>query len=123
MGIKRLESMKECFIAQVEAQMGHLECVDACELGEVIDIIKDLEEAIYYHTITEAMEEPKEQEIRYYTETPMSIKKIGDKHHDLESYLQELTSEITALIKDASPEEKQLLHRKIAALATKIEQS
>jgi hypothetical protein len=36
--------------------MDHLECVDAKELGEVIDMIKDVEEAMYYHTIVEAME-------------------------------------------------------------------
>ena len=37
--------------------MGHLEQVDAKELGEVIDMVKDIEEAIYYCTITKAMEE------------------------------------------------------------------
>ena len=40
---------------------------------------------------------------------------------DWENYLKELSSDITDMIRDASPEEKQLLHRKIAALATKIE--
>lgn len=94
MGVKKLECMKDCFIAQVESQLDHLECIDAKEMGEVIDIIKDLEEAIYYHTITDAMEEKND------------IKKTGDKHHDLESYLQELTTDITSIIKDASPEEK-----------------
>lgn len=112
MGVKRLKCMKDCFITQVESQLDHLECIDAKEMGEVIDIIKDLEEAIYYHTIIDAMGESDE-----------GIKKTEDKHHDLESYLQELTTDITSIIKDASPEEKQLLHRKIAALATKIEQS
>lgn len=115
MGTKRLEEMKDCFISLVECQMSHLENIDAHELGEVIDIIKDLEEAIYYHTVTNAME--------HSTSTTQSQKKIGDKPHDLESYLQELTNDITSLIKDSSPEDKQLLHRKISALATKIEQS
>jgi hypothetical protein len=36
--------------------MTHLDSVDAKELGEAIDMIKDLSEAIYYCTITEAME-------------------------------------------------------------------
>ena len=44
--------MRDTFIEQVQAQLGHLECVDTKEMGEVIDIIKDLEEAIYYYTIT-----------------------------------------------------------------------
>jgi predicted house-cleaning noncanonical NTP pyrophosphatase (MazG superfamily) len=33
----------------------HLDEADTGELGEVIDMIKDLEEAIYYATITKAM--------------------------------------------------------------------
>lgn len=37
--------------------MNHLGDVDAEELGEAIDMLKDLEEAIYYTTITEAMSE------------------------------------------------------------------
>jgi hypothetical protein len=32
--------------------------VDTKELGEAIDMIKDLEEAIYYCTVTEAMTKP-----------------------------------------------------------------
>ena len=62
-------------MAQVQAQMGHLEQVDTKELGEVIDMIKDLSEAIYYCTITEAMEEKdKEKEVYYY---PMDSSKGG----------------------------------------------
>lgn len=59
----RLKSMKDCLMAQVQSQMGNLSQVDAKELGEVVDMIKDLEEAIYYCTIVEAMdkEEPKSQ--------------------------------------------------------------
>jgi hypothetical protein len=37
--------------------MENLDCVDAKELGEVIDMIKDIEEAIYYCTVTAAMVE------------------------------------------------------------------
>lgn len=50
-----LKSMKDTLMCSAQAQMSHLDCVDAKELGEVIDMIKDLEEAIYYCTITEAM--------------------------------------------------------------------
>jgi hypothetical protein len=39
---------------------------------------------------------------------------------ELEQYTQELTSDLTDMIKDASPEEKQLLQQKIALLAQKI---
>ena len=51
----QLESMKECLTNCVQSQMSNLHCVDTKELGEAIDMLKDLEEAIYYNTITEAM--------------------------------------------------------------------
>lgn len=60
--MKRLEQMKECLIACVQNQInGHLDQVDTKELGEAIDMIKDLEEAIYYCTITKAMHESDEE--------------------------------------------------------------
>lgn len=55
--MERLKSMKESLMACAQAQMGNLQNVDTKELGEAIDMIKDLEEAIYYCTITKAMEE------------------------------------------------------------------
>lgn len=61
--MKRLEHMKESLIACVESQIsGNLAQVDSKELGEAIDMIKDLEEAIYYCTITKAMKENDEEE-------------------------------------------------------------
>lgn len=39
---------------------------------------------------------------------------------ELENYMQELTSDITEMIRDSSPEEKQLMQKKIAALAEKV---
>ena len=71
--MERLKHMKEMLMAQVESQLGHLETVDAEELGEVIDMIKDLDEALYYCTITKAMEEKDQEktiERHYYTERP-----------------------------------------------------
>lgn len=64
----RIDNIKCQMLSMVEGQMGNLQCVDAKELGEVIDIIKDLEEAKYYCTITKAMEEKAEQpsQISYY---------------------------------------------------------
>jgi hypothetical protein len=56
--MERLKGMKERLIHCVESQVyGNLEDIDAKELGEAIDMIKDLEEAIYYCTITKAMKE------------------------------------------------------------------
>lgn len=88
--MEQLKSMKQCLMAQVQSQMGNLQQVDAKELGEAIDMIKDLEEAIYYCTIVEAMgKDNKEKEVAehyypgnypmpksdpwYYTERPAEI--------------------------------------------------
>lgn len=56
--MEQLKQMKEALIQCVQGQVyGNLEKVDTKELGEAIDMIKDLSEAIYYCTITEAMDE------------------------------------------------------------------
>jgi hypothetical protein len=55
--MEQLKTIKDSLIGVIQGQMGHLEQVDAKELGEVIDMVKDIEEAIYYCTITKAMEE------------------------------------------------------------------
>lgn len=69
--MERLKAIKECLIAQVQAQMAHLDCVDTEELGQAVDMLKDLEEALYYASATKAMEEASEEEknevlMRYY---------------------------------------------------------
>lgn len=51
-----LKYIQDKLIECVECQMEHLSQVNAKELGEVIDMIKDISETMYYHTITEAME-------------------------------------------------------------------
>ena len=226
--MEQLKSMKHKLTECVEKQInGNLEYTNAQELGEAVDMIKDLSEAIYYCTITEAMEDKShmkngghypaahyygEQSTRnyptdymysdypvmyasnggqggssngsssYYTPimyandgnrqsmgesrnyTPMMYasnggstssymyhspeymypphyeheydgrspmmrrrymdgKKYNDKQsqmQELEKYTQELASDLTDMIKDASPEEKTLLQQKISMLASKI---
>ena len=72
--MERLELMKETLMGQVQAQLGDIKNADAAELGAAIDMIKDLAEAMYYCTVTEAMEEKEEKAERapethhYYTE-------------------------------------------------------
>lgn len=227
--MEQLKHMKETLASCVQNQIsGHLSEVNAAELGAAVDMIKDLSEAIYYCTITEAMEEQEEKEehgngnghrynsnMRYYSprmmEYPYPIEYYDPRYrerynnpimyangsgnsgssssgnsggsssggrggnrnyHDdmypmypsyttmeqqyphmmerdpregksamrrkmymegkaahkdkakqmqeLESYMQELSSDLTEMIQDASPEEKQLLQQKISVLATKI---
>lgn len=140
--MERLKMMKDCLMAQVQAQMGNLDKVDVHELGEAIDMIKDLEEALYYCHIVKAMEEKEpnswenNSSIMFYTERPNSMKYANyndmeyysdkgryHKDKDLEKYLQELATDISEIITTATTEEKQMLHRKLAALTTKVEQN
>ena len=234
--MEKLKQMKEALVGCVQGQVyGNMEKVDTKELGEAIDMIKDLSEAIYYCTITEAMEEEDKEGkgkhgMMYSTRTmpmyhmpypvemydpryrerynsgamyaqnggssnssssnggsggnnargggtrgyhegmmPMDYypmyndgsmysmyergnqggnrnysemmrdpregrsgerrrmymegKGSKDKTHqmkELENYMQELSQDLTEMIQDASPEEKQMLQQKISVLATKI---
>ncbi len=201
MATEALKMMKEQLMSCVQGQLGDISKADAHELGEAVDMIKDLAEAIYYCTITESMEKSEENKsqgetnINYYT-TPYYNKMYPDyrdmertggymyyptggnsgsmnggsnggnsggsrggrsyytempdimgrdpregrspmrrrmymegkeMHNDpnsqlreLEAYLQELSSDITEMIKDASPEERATLHQKMTTLASKI---
>ena len=194
MATEALKTMKEQLMSCVQGQLGDISKVDAHELGEAVDMIKDLAEAIYYCTITESMEKSSEDKgetnINYYT-TPTTYNRMmytdpyrdierdggymyyttggrgqsasggnrsgmnyytempGDMwrdpregrspmrrrmymegkemHNDpnsqlreLEAYLQELSTDITEMIKDASPEERATLHQKMTTLASKI---
>lgn len=65
----KLKNLKEKLIHCVESQVyGDINTVDAEELGEVVDMVKDLSEAIYYCTIVEAMEKKEDEPIepKYY---------------------------------------------------------
>lgn len=69
--LEQLKAIKYELIGAIQGQMSHLDSVDAKELGEVIDMVKDIEEAIYYCTITKAMDEKEksggEQYHHHYT--------------------------------------------------------
>ena len=68
----KLKDIKSTLVSQVQTQLGDLKHTNAKELGEVIDMIKDLEEAMYYCSIIQAMEDSKEQKsqnnIAYFME-------------------------------------------------------
>lgn len=147
--MKKLCEIKDTLINLVEQQMTNPQCVNTHEMGEVIDMIKDLAETCYYVSIVEAMEDKEEHEessrqtdTMYYGigvmnddnkkmgHSPMKRKSYieskelhmdqAQQMRELEDYAQVLTSDLLEMIQDATPEEKQLLQRKIATLATKI---
>lgn len=79
--MEQLKTIKEQLIAQIQSQMGDLKCVDAKELGEVVDMVKDLSEAIYYCEVYEQMKTADESRVNnnyYYTE------KYYDPHRDMD---------------------------------------
>lgn len=138
----RLKEMKEKLMCAVECEMCNLANVNTAELGEVIDMIKDLEEAMYYASITEAMAEKEEipkaevhhawnepddeyeghshKNRKMYMEAKEMKRDKATQLRELEKYMQELTTDIVDMIQDSSVEEKQYLEKKISALATKI---
>ena len=144
----KLEHMKDVLICAVEHEINNLENANCKELGEAIDMIKDLEEAIYYCTITEVMgengikydynkinsnghyNESSEDSNQYcgnsyknrkmYMEAKSMKKDKATQLRELEKYLQELSNDIIEMIQDSTLEEKQYLEKKMTALATKI---
>lgn len=66
MGIERLKSVKDQIMCAVEGQIHNLSETDTKEMGEAIDMLKDLSEAIYYCTVTESMEEASEEDKKHY---------------------------------------------------------
>lgn len=72
MGHERLKHIKDNLMTCIEGQMYNLQEVDAEELGEAIDMLKDLEEALYYCTITEAMEGKGDSEFKLGRESQHS---------------------------------------------------
>ena len=138
--LHKLQEMKRQITCAVECALCDITNADTHELGEAIDMIKDLEEAIYYATITEAMNEKENtykeyiyddtdeyeghshKNRRMYMEAKEMHKDKATQLKELERYMQELTVDIVDMIEDASIEEKQYLEKKISALATKIGQ-
>ena len=68
----RLKYLKDTLITSIEGQMCNLYEADADELGAAIDMLKDLEEAMYFCTIIDAMKG--------------EDKKHSKEHHEVEEY-------------------------------------
>lgn len=64
MDIKRMHEMIEKLSEAAECEFSKgIENVDTCEMGKVVDMMKDLSEAMYYRTLTKAMQESDTEEI------------------------------------------------------------
>ena len=64
MDIKRMHCMIEKLAECAEKQFDNgIESVDTAEIGQVTDMLKDLAEAMYYRTLTKAMDDSDPEEI------------------------------------------------------------
>ena len=75
MHIERIHKMQECLTEKAvnEFEKG-IENVDTSEMGEVVDMIKDLAEAEYHSIISKAMKKADEEEEEYDKELLKSLK-------------------------------------------------
>lgn len=66
----RLKAMEETLIGVVQTQLGNIQNADTEELGEAVDMIKDFEQAMYYHCLNESLKESKEEKEKMKHELP-----------------------------------------------------
>lgn len=145
---KRLRCAEDMIMCEIEKQLTNIQCADTKELGEAIDMVKDIEEAIYYITSSKAMKEKEEMEKEEVEEEEMEMKMEERDHRkgksflsrkrymeakewnkdkayllkELEKYMIDVTADIMEIVEDASMEEKQYLEKKVNSLASKIGQ-
>lgn len=100
----QLCQIKNKMLAMIMAQMDHLEDVDVCELGEAIDIIKDIAEAEYYCSVVYAMDNREKE--------PDSINP-AHQIQNVNAYLHTLEDNIRRMMDTMSPEERMMMRDKL----------
>ena len=120
-----LKKMKEKLITLASEQLEHPECVNTEEMKAVIKMIKNLQETIYYYTITEAMEDKYqvgdwEEHPVTHMEEYMSTSDATKKEKHLEAYLTEIGDEVSKMLAHATPHEKQMMQQRMAHIVSKI---
>ena len=100
----QLCQIKNKMLAMIMAQMDHLENVDVCELGEAIDIIKDIAEAEYYCSVVYTMDNREKE--------PDSIN-TAHQIQNVNAYLHTLEDNIRKMMDTMSPEERMMMRDKL----------
>ena len=137
--MKDIKEIKQTLIKCVKQQVSeHLNEIDTKELGEAIDMIKDLAKTEYYCSLLNNMYFSSNDESEHVLMDDKASKNghsgesrraylegkaNKDKNkliQELDVYVKDLTQDIMEMIADASPEEKQILQQKMSLLATKI---
>ena len=92
--MERLKAIKSTLVGLVETQLQDIEHTDACELGEVVDMIKDLEEAMYYCAVVKAMEHGEDVKTNYpHGDYNWTTKEWEPKYEEKKMKFSEPTSE------------------------------
>lgn len=92
MHIERIHKMQECLTEKAVSEFEKgIENVDTSEMGQVVDMIKDLAEAEYHSIISKAMKKADEEEEEYDKELLRSLKaeygeESGRKYYDQYRY-------------------------------------
>ena len=116
--MERLKKIKDTLLCEIESQLcGNLALVDTKELGEVVDMVKDLSETMYYCSVVEAMERPYYSDYpRYYTEhRAMEVshhngKEGYDEHKDMKEGKSPLKRKEYLEAKEAHKDKEKLMH-------------
>lgn len=129
----RLTEIQKCLISMVECQMANPDQVNTEELGEVIDMIKDISEIKYYcikELATkqkyenmkpfEIRDEKSSQYRKMYMDSKELHKPAEEQIHDLREYLKELSEDITEMVAKATKEEKVMLQNKLIELSKRV---
>ena len=75
MHIERMHKMIECLTEKALCEFDKgIENIDTCEMGQVVDMIKDLNEAEYKAVIVKSMKEADEEEREYDKELLRTLK-------------------------------------------------
>lgn len=103
--MKDLKNIKSKLVEQVVAQLDNLDQVNTQELGEAIDMIKDISEAIYYCTIVKSMNTNNTTE---------------EETEDLGKFINTVSNRAKEFSKCVTPEEKVLLRNSMIDLGNSI---
>lgn len=73
--MEELKTMKQQFISAVQGELAKgINKIDTHEMGEVVDMIKDLSEAIYYCSVSDAMSDSSQEDKNYYMDKYLPTK-------------------------------------------------
>jgi hypothetical protein len=103
----KMIKVAEKILCAIDKQMDHLECVDTKELGEAIDIIKDIAETEYYLSVVASMDKAHIDEM--HMTSAHEVLSLTD-------YLHSLTDKVNTMIQGATPEEKAMMKDKLREL-------